>query len=190
MWSHLTIDLSSKAVEVAWLSWFSSHCVCERAQSHLTFCDPKDCSPPGSSVYGIFQARVLEWVPLPSPGDLLDIARLQFTSVDSWRSQWKLMCVSWYSFFSSFDVLIYGYSPCSISETYFFLIGVTPMVKICLECRRTRFSPWVRKIPWRRKWQPLQYSCLENPMDRGAWRAIVHRIPRVRHNLATKPPLL
>ena len=35
---------------------------------------------------------------------------------------------------------------------------------------------------------PLQYSCLENPMDRGDWRATVHGIPRVGHNLATKPP--
>ena len=35
---------------------------------------------------------------------------------------------------------------------------------------------------------PLQYSCLENPMDRGAWRATVNRVSRVRHNLATKPP--
>ena len=29
---------------------------------------------------------------------------------------------------------------------------------------------------------PLQYSCLENPMDRGAWQATVHRSQRVRHN--------
>ena len=35
---------------------------------------------------------------------------------------------------------------------------------------------------------PLQYSCLENPMDRGAWRATVHEVTRVRHNLANKPP--
>ena len=34
----------------------------------------------------------------------------------------------------------------------------------------------------------LQYSCLENPMDRGAWQAIVHGVARFRHNLATKPP--
>ena len=27
---------------------------------------------------------------------------------------------------------------------------------ICLQCRRHRFDPWVRKIPWRRKWQPTQ----------------------------------
>ena len=34
----------------------------EVAQSCPTLCDPMDCSPPGSSVRGIFQARVLEWV--------------------------------------------------------------------------------------------------------------------------------
>ena len=33
----------------------------EIAQSCLTLCDPMDCSPPGSSIHGIFQARVLEW---------------------------------------------------------------------------------------------------------------------------------
>ena len=35
---------------------------------------------------------------------------------------------------------------------------------------------------------PLLYSCLENPMDRGAWQATVHGITRVGHNLVTKPP--
>ena len=36
-------------------------CLC-CAQSCLTLCDPMDCSPPDSSVHGIFQARILEWV--------------------------------------------------------------------------------------------------------------------------------
>ena len=36
-------------------------CESEVAQSCLTLSDPMDCSPPGSSVHGIFQARVLEW---------------------------------------------------------------------------------------------------------------------------------
>ena len=35
---------------------------------------------------------------------------------------------------------------------------------------------------------PLQYSCLENPMDRGAWRATGHGVTRVGHDLVTKPP--
>ena len=41
-------------------------------QSCLTLCDPLDCSPPGSSVYGILQARLLEWVAMSSSRDLSD----------------------------------------------------------------------------------------------------------------------
>ena len=39
----------------------------EVAQLCPTLSDPRDCSPPGPSVHRIFQARGLEWVPLPSP---------------------------------------------------------------------------------------------------------------------------
>ena len=55
-------------------------------------------------------------------------------------------------------------------------------------------EPWVRSIPGsgrssgEGKGDPLQYSCLENPMDRGAWQVTVHGVARVRHDLATKPP--
>ena len=41
-------------------------CVCVCAQSCPTLCDPMDCSPPGYSVSGIFQARILEWVAISS----------------------------------------------------------------------------------------------------------------------------
>ena len=40
------------------------------ARSVTPDCDPMDSSPPGSSVCGIFQARILEWLPFPTPGDL------------------------------------------------------------------------------------------------------------------------
>ena len=41
-------------------------CVCVLvAQSCLTLCNSMDCSPPGSSVHGILQARTLEWVAIP-----------------------------------------------------------------------------------------------------------------------------
>ena len=36
--------------------------MCLYAQSYLTLCNPMDCKLPGSSVHGIFQARILEWV--------------------------------------------------------------------------------------------------------------------------------
>ena len=39
----------------------------------------------------------------------------------------------------------------------------------CRRCKRCRFDSWIRKIPWRRKWQPTPVSYLANPMDRGDW---------------------
>ena len=44
----------------------------EVAQSCPTLCDPMDCSLSGSSVHGIFQARVLEWIAICFSGDLPD----------------------------------------------------------------------------------------------------------------------
>ena len=41
-------------------------CVCaESLQSCLPLCDPADCSPLGSSVHGVLQARILEWAAIP-----------------------------------------------------------------------------------------------------------------------------
>ena len=40
--------------------------------SHVRLCDSMDCSPPGSSVHGISQARILEWVTISAPGNLPD----------------------------------------------------------------------------------------------------------------------
>ena len=39
--------------------------LCSGAKLCLSLCDPIDCSPPGSSVHEIFQARILEWVAIP-----------------------------------------------------------------------------------------------------------------------------
>ena len=47
--------------------------------------------------------------------------------------------------------------------------------------------PELGRFPGEGNGNPLQYSGLENPMDRGAWRATVHGVARVGHNLATKP---
>jgi len=47
-------------------SGIAGACVCAKSlQSCLTVCYPMDCSPPGSSVHGILQARILEWVAMP-----------------------------------------------------------------------------------------------------------------------------
>ena len=44
-------------------------CVCVLSMC-LTFCDPMNCTPPGSSVHQIVLAKILEWLTFPSPGDL------------------------------------------------------------------------------------------------------------------------
>ena len=62
------LNLVTPEQSAALLTWT------EVAQSCPTLCDPLDWSPPGSSVLGIFQAKILEWVPFPSPEDLPDPA--------------------------------------------------------------------------------------------------------------------
>ena len=43
-------------------------------------------------------------------------------------------------------------------------------------------SPGLGRSPGGGHGNPLQYSCLENPMDRGAWQALVHRVKSVGHD--------
>jgi len=45
-----------------WVHYTLLSGVCSVTKSCSTLCDPMDCSPPGSSVHGIFQARIVEWV--------------------------------------------------------------------------------------------------------------------------------
>ena len=46
--------------------------------------------------------------------------------------------------------------------------------------------PGLGRSPGEGNGNPLQYSCLENPMDRGAWLATVHGVERAGHDLVTK----
>jgi len=46
------------------------------------------------------------------------------------------------------------------------------------QCRRQGLNPFVREIPREGNGNPLQYSCLGNTMDRGAWWATVHGVAK------------
>ena len=71
------------------------------AQSCLTLCDPMDCSPPGSSVYGILQARILEWVAFPfsrgssQPRDRAWVSGIAGGFFIIWATG-KLQCYTWW----------------------------------------------------------------------------------------------
>ena len=56
----------------------------EITQSCPTLCSPMGCSPPGSSVHGILQARILEWVAMPS-----------YRGSSQPRDQTRVFCISW-----------------------------------------------------------------------------------------------
>ena len=132
----------------------------ETFQSCLTLCSPKNCSPPGSSVQGILQARILEWVAFLPPGDLPDPGiKPAFPLAPAFQAD----------------------------NMYLPTSSLTRNCEAFPQSRSGRtggFDPWVRKIPWRKKRQPNQYSCLENPVDAGAWWAAVPRVTKTQTRLS------
>ena len=82
---------------------WSHLCVC--AQSSLIVCDPVDCSPPGFSVQAIFQARILKWVAISSPGDLLNprIKPVSLTSL-ALAGRFFYHCSTWDALWSNISM--------------------------------------------------------------------------------------
>ena len=163
----------------------------EVAQSCPTLCDPVDCSLPGSSVHGIFQARVLEW------------AAIAFSGNCPRHGQWETF---WHASYHCFDYFIpfltsHGISGASCTYPAFhhvfsFLLPLSMLevflsfmkllswlennwlggfpggseVKASASTARDLGSiPESGRSPGEGNGNPLQYSCLENPMDREAW---------------------
>ena len=109
-------------------------CVCVQSlQSCPTLCDPMDCSPPGSSVLGILQARIIEWVATPSsrgfawPRDQNHVSCICYTAdrfftIKSPRKPW------WTGyfpiiFFLSFQTKFLSEYSCFTRLCYFLLYG-------------------------------------------------------------------
>ena len=133
----------------------------EVAHSCSTPSDTMDCSLPGPSVYGIFQARVLEW------GAIAFSSTLSTLSIRVSIILIKAVLNSQSG--NSNNPALSGCNGCSVSSncfsppiyTFFFFFS---QVLVCLQ------------FCWKLYWVhgecngiPLQYSCLENPVDRGAW---------------------
>ena len=59
------------------------------------------------------------------------------------------------------------------------MVKILPAVQ---ELQEMWFDPWVGKIPRGGHGNPLQYSCPGNPMDCGAWWAMVHRVAKSQHD--------
>ena len=137
-------------------------------------CDPMDCSPPGSSVHGILQARVLEWVAISFsresswPRDQTQFPHIAGGCFTLWATREALAASKLalppplVSNQASTDLMMptctgvshhysgYGFK-CSP------LHGTNGKEPACQHRRHKiyRFNPWVRNIPWRRAWQPI-----------------------------------
>ena len=70
------------------------------------------------------------------------------------------------------------------NRTYTHTSLMVQSVKTPPACERLGFDPRFGKIPWRREWLPLQYSCLENSTDRGAWWATDNGIAKSQTQLS------
>ena len=155
----------------------------EREVAQSTLLNPVDCSPPGSSIHGIFQARVLEWGAIAFSISL-------WPNLTSIHDYWKN-----HSFDSILGPLskthsnLRGRIPSKVKKNFYVIqnkavllyplhskIGflftlirvsqVAQMVKNLPAIQDTWFLSWVRKIPGVGNDYPLQYSCLENSMDK------------------------
>ena len=89
-----------------------------------------------------------------------------------WKRTVMCVCVCTYIYTHTYNththrlyINIDTYAGC----TYICFPGGSAVKGSTCQCRRYGFDPWLGKIPWRRKWQPRQYSCLENPINRGGW---------------------
>ena len=152
-------------------------------QSYLTLCNPMDCSPSGSSVHGIFQARTLEQVAIPSsrgssqprnqtyvlhllhwqPGSLPLVPPeicLYICPATKWRREWQPTPVLLPGKSLGWRNLV-GYSPWGREES-----DMTERLQFhfSLSC----IGEGNGNI--------LQCSCLENPGDGGAWQVAIYGV--------------
>jgi hypothetical protein len=84
---------------ISWLKIRARAVLCP-AQSCPALCNPLDCSPPGSSVHGILQARILEWVAMPSSsGPSQPRDRTHISCVSCIGGQIIYHCATWEAIF-------------------------------------------------------------------------------------------
>jgi len=61
---------------------------------------------------------------------------------------------------------------------HIFSMGFSGGLESACNASRLQFGPWVGRSPGEGNDCPLQYSCLKNPMDRGAWKGTVHEVAK------------
>ena len=123
----------------------------------LTLCEPMDCSPPGSCVHGILQARVLEWGCHAFLQKIFLTQGLILGLLHCKQSLYNLIYwgklkeqIYWEAVSTNWECIWISLPPVTFPG------GAGDKEPDC-QCRRHErheFNPWVRKIFWRKAWQP------------------------------------
>ena len=145
------------------------------------------CSLLGSSVHGIFQARILEWVAIsPFRGS---------SQPRDWIWVSCISCIGSWSFITSstYETLIHKILNLLSTKRGARASQMALVVKNMLgnagDIRHTDSIPGLGRSPGGWPGNPLQDTCLENPVDGGAWWATVHRLAKSRTLLSDWPGL-
>ena len=168
------------------------HVLCWVTQLCLTLCDPMDCSLPGSSVHGdspskdtgvgcqtllqgIFQPRDQTQFSWNASRFFINWATREahlYTHTHTHTHTHTYIYMYVYGSYIQAHIHTYIY-------TYIGFPGGARVVKnLSANARDTGLIPGSGRSSGEGNVNPLQYSCLENSMDRGAWKSIVHRVSK------------
>ena len=137
---------------------------------------PHRRSPPGSPVPGILQAKIPEWVVIAFSASVQSIPFLSFIEpIFAWNVPLVSNFLEEISRFSHSIVFLCFFA--LITEEGF-LISLGYSLELSIQMVFLSFS----SLPF--NGNPLQYSCLENPMDGGAWWAAVHGVAKSQTRLS------
>ena len=126
-------------------------------QSCLTLCDPIDCSPPGSSVHGILQVRIPEWVAmLSSRGSSRSRNHPRLLHLLYWHIHWHYL-----KFISTFYYQI---------SVYFSYQNISKLLS-------TRHGFWPSWILFLHPWSPISEPEQNILASFDLWEVILHRCP-------------
>ena len=146
-----------------------------------------DCGPPGSSVHGILQARILEWLPFPPPILLIGGCKIHRCCVPLiWGSQASFLPniiqdLLWLSL-SIFSGVLLSFRASLWWKLFTTILQVVKYLPAMWDTR-------VRSLGWE---EPLEKGMATHssilarriPMDRGAWRASVHGVAKSQTRLS------
>ena len=155
-------------------------CMLSYSQSCLTLCNPMDCSPPGSSVRGILQARLLAWVAMPSsrgssqPRDRTQVSSIaggiltaELPGVPNWWQYWPSKLL--YSFFFFFQSsLVHGQRVVSLWKSNWGKSFLTPLSSSTKHSWSAVTAQHIAPtMSWRGRWRRACDS------ERGPWNSIL-----------------